>query len=102
MRILRPWVPLDISQIRVAQTGGRVQVDLPRSAATALAEQGFGPGTEIFTRINFTGYSHAEISQLTYTIEGDCRAFHVAIGGDTCAPFAYPDAGIGAQKDADR
>lgn len=89
-QVLETWTSITTDQIFVTEAAeGRYQVDLPRSVGEELSAQGFGVGSQAITYLNFTGYSHSDIAQVTFTIEGDCLAFNVAIGGDMCAPLTF-------------
>ena len=91
-QILDRWIEIPRSEITVIENGdGKYEVDLSSNAGRQIANLGFAVGTEIITDINFTGYSHFGIDELTFTIDGDCVAFHVATGGDMCVPFTFDE-----------
>lgn len=91
-QLIGQWTKLGAHQVNVSQTGaGRFQIDLPASAGDDLSSLGFATGSEIYRSITFMGYSDSRVKQLTFTVNGDCLAFHQAIGGDLCSPFTFFD-----------
>ncbi len=66
---------------------GFFEVTLGTETGQALASLASGDANDVYFNLSGSVASDARVRQAVFTIDGDCLAFHRAIGGDLCSPF---------------
>jgi hypothetical protein len=74
--------PVSHAGFEVALHGSHATINMTGTRSQALKEG--DPGQEMVWWLTATAFSNASIDSVEFTFNGDCTAFGVATGGDTC------------------
>ena len=79
------WGAIDVE----VNQRGEARVSLPAEFGEVMAGALPDEQYAMYRDLLFTAYSNAELTSVGYTITGDCLAYAVAVGGDTCATTTF-------------
>ncbi len=88
--VIRQSVPVDEKDVTATEhESGDITVSVSQKVGERLSTLAFGDAAMVLNHLMFTFHSNAGINKVTLTIDGDCRAFALAVGGDMCGPIHY-------------
>lgn len=75
------WAEVVVSVDRDGNASVSLPVEFGEAMRTKLPSEKYA----MYRDLLFTAYSNADLTSVSYTIDGDCLAYAFAVGGDMCA-----------------